>query len=218
MKKKTFKKYLFLLTIIISMIFSNLSVYAASPKASLKISKSTLVMSKGKSTKLKVTKNGIRGTVKWKSSNKKIATVSKSGTVTSKGYGSCTITASVGKYSAKCKITVKKPTINPAIGTYNGQNKVIIIHRVTASSVTFTIGYTAMREARVEKMTVKRNGNRASFSFRDDRGGHGSGVLYFKDSKTIELKINLGSVSLIGTNGKYVPLKWITKVQKFWYY
>ena len=46
--------------------------------------------------------------VKWSSSNKKVATVSKKGMVTAKKPGKVTITAKVGKKKLKCRITVKK--------------------------------------------------------------------------------------------------------------
>lgn len=49
--------------------------------------------------------------IKWKSSNKKVATVDENGLVTAKGVGTCTITATVKdklKKSATCKITVLK--------------------------------------------------------------------------------------------------------------
>ena len=50
--------------------------------------------------------------IKWKSSNKKIATVSKKGLVKAKKAGKVTITAKQGKKKAKCTIvvTAQKPT------------------------------------------------------------------------------------------------------------
>lgn len=48
--------------------------------------------------------------VTWTSSNKKVATVSSTGVVTPKGYGTATITAKTanGKVKATCKVTVPK--------------------------------------------------------------------------------------------------------------
>lgn len=48
--------------------------------------------------------------IKFKSSNKKIATISKSGIIKAKKKGKCTLTAKVGKKSLKCKLTVKAAT------------------------------------------------------------------------------------------------------------
>lgn len=44
--------------------------------------------------------------VTWKSSNTKVATVSKSGVVTAKSSGKCIITASYGKLTSQCKVRV----------------------------------------------------------------------------------------------------------------
>ena len=73
--------------------------------ATTKLSKSKLSLIIGQETKLKV--QGTKANVKWSSSDKKIATVSKTGKVTAKGYGSTVITAKVGSKKYKCKIDVK---------------------------------------------------------------------------------------------------------------
>lgn len=46
------------------------------------------------------------GNATWKSSNKKVATVNKSGIVTGKKAGACTITAKIGKQTLKYKVKV----------------------------------------------------------------------------------------------------------------
>ncbi len=51
--------------------------------------------------------SGTSKTVKWSSSNQKIATVSSGGKVFAKKEGTCTITAKVGKQEYTCKIKVK---------------------------------------------------------------------------------------------------------------
>ena len=59
---------------------------------------------------LKIT--GTKKKVKWKSSNKKVATIKSLGKtkarVTLKGFGKATITATVKGKKYKCKVTVKK--------------------------------------------------------------------------------------------------------------
>ena len=79
---------------------------------SVSLNKTKKTLKKGKTFKLKATitpKDATVKTVTWKSSNKKVATVSKSGKVTAKKAGKATITVTTddGKKTAKCKITVK---------------------------------------------------------------------------------------------------------------
>lgn len=69
------------------------------------LNKTQVTMYPGESVKLSV--NGAKN-VKWKSSNVKTATVSKKGTVTAKKGGSAKITATVGKKTYSCKVTIKK--------------------------------------------------------------------------------------------------------------
>ncbi len=61
----------------------------------------------GERVLLKATVSGISSKVKWKSSDKKIATVSSSGSVTAKKTGTCIITAIADGKEATCKVTVK---------------------------------------------------------------------------------------------------------------
>lgn len=79
----------------------------------LTLSKKKATLTVKQSVKLGVKRNPISAKEKitWSSSNKKVATVSKSGKVTAKKAGKATITAktSNGK-KATCKITVKKAT------------------------------------------------------------------------------------------------------------
>lgn len=70
---------------------------------------STLALYKGEKTTLKAKGFG-NNTIKWTSSNKKIATVNKKGLVTAKGYGTAVITAQVGstKISYPISVSYKK--------------------------------------------------------------------------------------------------------------
>ncbi|MCR5684148.1 MAG: Ig-like domain-containing protein [Lachnospiraceae bacterium] len=82
-------------------------------KAAMVISNDTLVLKKGKTAKLKVTlPDELKGTkVTWKSSDKKVAKVSKKGKVTAKGEGTAIITCTSKKdksVSVQCEVTVYK--------------------------------------------------------------------------------------------------------------
>lgn len=98
MKKK-------LLCIILGMVLV-LSVVPISAKAKPKLNHKTLYMSTADKVKLKVLNN--KKKVKWSSSNKKVARVSKKGTVTPQWFGKTTITAKFGKKKLKCKVYVKE--------------------------------------------------------------------------------------------------------------
>ena len=74
--------------------------------STIKLNKKKLTLRVGKTYKLKV--KGTSKTVKWSSSNKKIAKVSSSGLVKAKKVGKATITAKVAGKTLKCKVTVKK--------------------------------------------------------------------------------------------------------------
>ena len=73
--------------------------------ATVKLNKKKATLYKGKTLQLKVT--GTKKKVTWKSSNRKVATVSTKGKVAAKKKGIATITAKVKKKKFTCKITVK---------------------------------------------------------------------------------------------------------------
>lgn len=74
--------------------------------ATVKLNKKAATLYKGKTLQLKIT--GTKKKVIWKSSNRKIATVSSKGKVMAKAKGTATITAKVSKKTLKCKVTVKE--------------------------------------------------------------------------------------------------------------
>lgn len=96
------KKLIMLLLVTLGLVFilSAPEVNAAA-KVSLSAKKASLSVGTSKKLKLKNAKN-----VTWKSSNKKIATVTKDGKVRAVSAGSCVITATAGGKSYSCKITV----------------------------------------------------------------------------------------------------------------
>ena len=83
------------------------------PVTSIKLSKKSISLNKGKKYTLKASiapKNAANKAVVWKSSNKKIATVSSKGVVTAKSAGTTTITATAkdgSRKKASCKVTIK---------------------------------------------------------------------------------------------------------------
>lgn len=118
MKIKTFSKALFIVLLALVISFGTNEAQNISAKG---VSKITLKV--GQKQKLYV-KTGIFGTkrvswkkVKWSSSNKKVATVSKKGLVRAKKKGKATITAKYGKKKLKCKVIVKANKKIKPVGT-----------------------------------------------------------------------------------------------------
>lgn len=71
-----------------------------------RLNKKKITVYNSRSFRLKVT--GGKGRIRWKSGNKKVATVSKKGTLTALKGGTCTVTAVRNGITLKCKVTVPK--------------------------------------------------------------------------------------------------------------
>lgn len=98
----------------------------AKKKAAL--NKKRAVLYVGNSLKLKVKNNEKK--VKWSTTKKSVATVSKKGKVKAKKPGKATIKAKFGKKTLKCKITVKKKTIGRKL-IVPGISRVSILNECT---------------------------------------------------------------------------------------
>ena len=110
---KTTKKLLALIFAVV-LSFSMIPTTNINAANKVKLNKTKATIYVGKTVTLKLKNN--KKKVKWTTSNKKIATVSKKGKVKGKKTGRVTITAKVGKKKYKCKITVKKKqTIKPTV-------------------------------------------------------------------------------------------------------
>ena len=113
----------------ISMVTSTDVVEASS----IKLNKTSLTIYTGKTSTLKV--SGTSKKVTWSTSNKKVATVSSKGTVSAKSSGTATITAKVNNKNLRCKVTVKKPTINKTSTSLNvGQTTTLKLTGATLKS------------------------------------------------------------------------------------
>lgn len=103
------------------------------------LGKAKLDMYKGKSYALSLPDTGKE--IIWKSSNSKVATVSKSGKVTARGYGSCTITAvNKGKvYSSKVTVPHHKLIMHGEIMNYSTRYNIISIYVKNKGNVPLTL-------------------------------------------------------------------------------
>lgn len=92
------------------MVFSIFPATQVNAATKPKLSKTKITMTVGQSKKLKV--KGISKKrakrIKWKSSPKKVVTVTKTGKLKARKAGKATITAKVGKKKLKCKVVVKR--------------------------------------------------------------------------------------------------------------
>ena len=94
----------------VMMVFSIFPATQVNAATKPKLSKTKITMTVGQSKKLKV--KGIikkrAKRIKWKSSKKKVVTVTKTGKLKARKAGKATITAKVGKKKLKCKVVVKR--------------------------------------------------------------------------------------------------------------
>lgn len=114
-------------TLCISLLSGGLVCSTATLSASkIKLNKKKLTMTKGQSYILIVRNN--KKPVKWSSSKKKVASVTKKGKVTAKKQGKTNITAKVAAKKLTCKVKVIKaapntaPAINPAVKSTEAPN------------------------------------------------------------------------------------------------
>ena len=115
--KRVFSIFLTIALLLLCTISFNTESVSA---VTLKLNKTKITLSAGKSVNLKV--SGTDKSVKWSTSEKTIATISKKGTVTGKNAGTAIITAKVGKQKLQCEVTVKailnKTEVNVAKNDY----------------------------------------------------------------------------------------------------
>lgn len=102
----------------------------------VKLNKKKAYVTKGEKIQLKV--SGTKKTVKWSSSNKKIATVSSKGTVKGLKKGTVTITAKVGDEKYTCKVTVESPKISESKVTVYKGKKITLSMKNTKQTVKWT--------------------------------------------------------------------------------
>ena len=94
----------------------------------------------GKKATIKVTKENVTGTAKFKTNNKKVATVNAKGVVTGKKAGKAKITVTVGKYKKVLTVKVKKPSFKLAKSSAKikkGKTTTIKVKAAPVSKVTY---------------------------------------------------------------------------------
>ena len=129
-----------------------------SEKSAFTLSDKKLGISKGTTAKLalQVSPNVYRN-VKWKSSNKKVATVNGKGKVKAKSYGSATISATFmaggNKKTLKCKVTVG-PSKVKSVKVSSGKKKVKVRWKKSSGSNGYEVYYAATRDGSYKKLAA----------------------------------------------------------------
>ena len=101
------KKILFTLCLCVLALSVFISNQSDAGSTTLNLTSDSYTLSQGKTLQLKI--NGVKAKkVKWKSSNKKVATVSKNGTIKAVKSGKATISGKYKGITFKTKITVKE--------------------------------------------------------------------------------------------------------------
>lgn len=101
-------KKLVVLLLAVVMMITVLPVQAEA--AAVKLNKTAVSLYVGEKVTLKLSKK--QSSVKWSSSNKKVAAVTSAGKVTAKKAGKATVTAKVSNKTYTCRVTVKNPYLN----------------------------------------------------------------------------------------------------------
>ena len=95
----------------------------AQKTVSIWVNKASIVMLQGKTYRLKASGENLPAKIKWRSSNKRVAKVDKTGKVTARAAGTTTITVKSGRYKAKCKVTVYKVAMQTQLSMEKGESK-----------------------------------------------------------------------------------------------
>ena len=162
-------------------ISKSVTVKVVEPSVVLATTKATLYTAGSKTLNLNAKVYGVNKKVTYKTSNKKVATVSKNGVVTAKKKGTAKITATIkvnGKNkTVTCKVTVKKPSIKLKKSSATlkvGAATTIKVTSTPAGKVTFksnnkrvaTVdgnGKVTAKKKGTAKITVKCNGVSKTF-------------------------------------------------------
>ena len=128
------------ITATLGKVSATFTVTVKNPLITAKADSSVIYTKSKTTTKINVVKDGVTGNATFRSSNKKVATVSANGTVKAKKAGKVNITVQVGNYKQVVKITVKKPTmklVKSSAKLKKGKKVTIKVKAAPVSKVTF---------------------------------------------------------------------------------
>ena len=128
------------ITATLGKVSATFTVTVKNPSITAKADSSVIYTKSKTTTKINVAKDGVTGNATFRSSNKKVATVSANGIVKAKKAGKVNITVQVGNHKQVVKITVKKPTMKltkSSAKLKKGKKVTIKVKAAPVSKVTF---------------------------------------------------------------------------------
>ena len=128
------------ITATLGKVSATFTVTVKNPSITAKADSSVIYTKSKTTTKINVVKDGVTGNATFRSSNKKVATVSANGIVKAKKAGKVNITVQVGNHKQVVKITVKKTTMKltkSSAKLKKGKKVTIKVKAAPVSKVTF---------------------------------------------------------------------------------
>lgn len=198
-------KYRFLVFVLMLVMAFTAIVPMSAEAASVKISNKSVTIYSGDSVSLSMTGTGSKK-VTWKTSNKKVATISsfsgKLVKVTGKAKGTATIQAMVGSKSYSCKVTVKSNTL-----------------KLSQSKLTLVRGNTYKLQATTTANSITWSTSNKNVAMLNKTNGKTVTVIARKEgTATITCKVNGKSVTCKVTVTKTAPPKVDPKDVIEWYF
>jgi glycerophosphoryl diester phosphodiesterase/uncharacterized protein YjdB len=155
--------------------------------------------------------------VKWKTSNKKVATISKKGKLKAVKSGSATITATYKKIKYTCKVKVYPMQISDTnFALKKGQSKTLTLYYATKKNVKWSTSNKKVATVNKNgKVTAKKNGTVYIYAkYNGKRYKAKLKVVTFKLSKTSLGLINGSTSTLKVTNKSSYTVKWSSANKK----
>lgn len=126
---------------------------------SLQMKKSSMIMQKGSSVSLKLSRKNISGKVIWSASDGKVAAVNGKGRVTGKKRGVVTITAKADGCTATCRIRVVKASLSATkISIVKGKTKALSISGTSKKPAWSSSRPSVASVDKTGKITAKKKG------------------------------------------------------------
>ncbi len=144
-------------------------------KTSYKLSSKSTSISKGSTQKLslKITPNSIKRKVTWTSSNKNVATISSSGKIKAKAYGTTTIKAKfVGGSKTKtltCKVTVGPAKVK-SLKVKSSKKKMILTWKKSSGASGYAISYSRSKEGAYKTLATVKSGSTTKYTKKMKKG------------------------------------------------